>query len=86
MTIKFILNNATVNNTISLEKLRELINISVKTRSYSFTDDEIRRTRNFLRNSKNYGFLEIISFNIQKSDLSFFETDDFQITIVFRIS
>ena len=75
MTIKFILNNATVNNRISLEKLRELINISVKTRSYSFTDDEIRQSRNFLRNSKNYGYLQIISFDIQKSNISFFETD-----------
>ena len=75
MTIKFILNNATVNNRISLEKLRELINISVKTRSYGFTDDEIRQSRNFLRNSKNYGYLQIISFDIQKSNISFFETD-----------
>ena len=75
MTLKFILNNATVNNRVSLEKIREMINISVKTRSYSFTDDEIRQSRNFLRNSKNYGFLEIISFDIQKSNISFFETD-----------
>ena len=55
---------------IDHRKLAEAIKLSVRTTT-RFTDDEIDRCRKFLKDTENYGYLEIIKDDFRDSRLSF---------------